>query len=162
MIRLALISFLFVAGCSHSIQSAKVSKDNSEMLYGEISEEQLYFDYPNWKEMEVQYNPNPDVTAKISEFKGNLNVQVFLGTWCGDSRRNVPRFLKSIANTDNLHLQIWAVDRHKKLDNALTEKYQIKRVPTFIFLNDTVEIGRITEHPVKTIEEDILEILNRS
>lgn len=161
MIRPVLISFIFFIGCSHNLQSVKVSKDNTEMLYGEISQEQLFFDYPDWKEIEAQYNPKPEIAKKISEFKDELTVKVFLGTWCGDSRRNVPRFLKSVEKNDHFHLQMWAVDRHKKLDSNLTEKFNIKRVPTFIFLDDTVEVGRITEHPSKSIEEDIFEILNK-
>jgi hypothetical protein len=157
---ISIISFFILTGCQPGLQSAKVVKNNSEMLYGEISLQQLYFDYPFWKETENNYNPNPEIAEKIQKQNNNVDILVFLGTWCGDSRRNVPKFFKSIQNNTNFNFKIWAVDRRKKLDNQLTEKYQIKRVPTFVFFKDNQEIGRIIENPSKTIEEDILDILN--
>jgi hypothetical protein len=130
------------------------------MLYGETSKEQIYFDYPFWKEGTKQYKPNPEIETKINQFKNDVDVIVFLGTWCGDSRRNVPKFFKTIEDNDHIHFELWAVDRHKKLDNDLIDRYQIKRVPTFIFLKNGQEIGRITEHPKKSIEEDTYNILS--
>ena len=160
MIRYVLISLFFLLSCNPGMQSKKVSINDQEMLYGQISEKQLFFDYPDWQEAERKYNPKDDVVKKIDENKNDIKIITFLGTWCGDSRRNVPRFLKAISGNPNLKVEFWAVDRKKKLDNGLTEKYAIKRVPTFIFFKNDREVGRITEHPQKTIEEDILDIIN--
>jgi len=159
MTQLLLISLLLVS-CGSQIKSQKVMKNNTEYLYGEISTEQLYFEYPNWLDHENTYQVKKNIQDKISSYNEDINVHVFLGTWCGDSRRNVPRFFKAIKGNDHYKIAIWAVDRKKKLDNDLIEKYNIKRVPTFVFEKDNVEFGRIIENPKKTIEEDILDILN--
>jgi len=160
MIRLALISVFLLLQCSPQVKSAKVTKNNSEMLFGKINLEQLYFDYPVWDELESKYEPKNDIVTDISNYSEPIEIIVFLGTWCGDSRRNVPKFFKTVKKNTNFEFEIWAVDRRKMLDNDLIKKYTIKRVPTFIFLKDGAEFGRITENPQKSIEEDILEILN--
>lgn len=161
MIRLLLLTnILLIMGCQPGLQSQKIRKNNTDMLYGETSRDQIYFDYPFWLEIEKQYQPNKDVLDKINSIDTKVEVIVFLGTWCGDSRRNVPRFFKTIENNDHIRMKIWAVDRRKELDNDLVDMYRIKRVPTFVFLKDNQEIGRIIENPVKSIEEDTYNILN--
>ncbi len=154
-----LISLIVFVSCSTHLKTQKIVKNNSEFLYGEISKEQLYFDYPVWLEQEEKYLPKKEIKEKILNFNEEVTVVVFLATWCGDSRRNVPRFFKSIKDNNHFKIAMWAVDRKKKMENNLTEKHNILRVPTFIFEQNGVEIGRIIENPKKSIEEDILDIL---
>ena len=57
---------------------------------------------------------------------------------------------------------MWAVDRKKNLPNNLAKEYQIEYVPTFIFLKNGHEIGRIVESPEALyLEEDVLNILSK-
>jgi len=147
--------------CTAQLSSKKTIINNSEMLYGEISKDQLYFDYPVWKEVETEYSPSNEVVAAIAKHTKIISVTIFLGTWCPDSRRNVPQFFKSLSQNSNMKYDIWAVNGKKQLDNDLIGKLNIKRVPTFIFFDKGVEIGRITEYPKETMEEDILAILNK-
>ena len=37
--------------------------------------------------------------------------------------------------------------------------YDITHVPTFIYIRDGQEIGRITEYPERTLEKDMVEII---
>jgi len=63
---------------------------------------------------------------------------MFMGTWCGDTRYEVPKFFKLLDevefNKDNL--KNIAVNRGKKAPGELDEEYGIHRVPTIIFLKD--------------------------
>jgi thiol-disulfide isomerase/thioredoxin len=97
----------------------------------------------------------------IRNVSNDVEVIVFLGTWCGDSRREVPRFLKvaEYAGLASSRIRFYGLDRSKKSNDGLTERHRIEHVPTFIFLRDGVELGRITETPVATIEADMLAIL---
>ena len=100
----------------------------------------------------------------IRDVKNGVDVTVFFGGWCGDSKREVPRFLK-LADESGFpksSIRLYALDRTKKSDDGLTDKFAIERIPTFIFLKDGKEIGRITEAPATTLEGDVLTILARS
>ena len=84
-----------------------------------------------------------------------------MGTWCGDSRREIPGFYKILDETafDVNYLQLIGVDRSKKYDDY-EKDLTIFRVPTIIFLKNGKEIGRFVEYPKETIEKDFLKIVS--
>lgn len=160
MLKIALFLIFFLLSCASENANIKFQR-KSDFLYGEISRKQLYENYPKWKELEDVYLPDSSVISQINELNQSIEVIVFFGSWCGDSRRNVPKFLKVVYRNPNFNIKLWAVDRKKQIDNGFHEKYGIKRVPTFIFNYKGREIGRIVEYPENTIEMDILKILNK-
>jgi thiol-disulfide isomerase/thioredoxin len=86
---------------------------------------------------------------------------VVLGTWCKDSREEVPRFLR-IADHMGMgvdRIRLYGVDRTKTSEDGVTDRYGITHVPTFIFFRGEREIGRIVERPKTTIEQEMLSIL---
>ncbi|HXX65087.1 MAG TPA: thioredoxin family protein [Bacteroidota bacterium] len=103
----------------------------------------------------------PQFTQMIGQLKQGIEVTVFFGAWCSDSKRQVPRFLRIAdgAQMDPAHIHFYALDRTKKSSDGLTERFAIDRVPTFIFIKDGKEVGRITEEPKNTLEADMLTIL---
>ncbi len=87
---------------------------------------------------------------------------IFLGTWCGDTQRELPRFQK-IIETEKIPLRVieyHALNRNKESGEALPAEYGIRFVPTFVFLRNGKEIGRIVEAPRKSLEEDIVDIFS--
>lgn len=92
-------------------------------------------------------------------------VDVFMGTWCGDSRREVPQFLKIM---DSLGIPPQKVriictksgnPGHKTSPGREEQGLYIFRVPTFIVRKNGREIGRIVESPVQSLEKDLLAII---
>lgn len=162
MLRTSLKIFiiLFVFSCAPKKENTRV-QNKYDFIYGEIKKEQLYEKYPFWGEQEKSYKPDPLVISQINAQHKQVEVIVFLGSWCADSRKNVPIFFKSIMGNSNFEVEMWALNLKKQINNGLHELYKIKRVPTFIFKYNDKEIGRITEFPKKTMEIDILEILNK-
>lgn len=163
---LLLAAFLLIACRAQekpSLKSAKVFKDNREMLFGKTSLQQLFFDYPDWRVEMENYVPDSVILQKIAVFRKNLKIIILYATWCPDSKREVPRFLKIINQAGlraYIKMSMWAVDRKLKLDNELPQKYQLERVPTFIFLYKGKEAGRIVESPQAfLLEEDVYNIL---
>ena len=168
LIRILLISsfVIFLTSCNSKtvkvLKSEKVNKDGTEMLYGKISAAQLYFDFPDWKQNEESYQPYKPAIDSLKLINGNFMVEIFIGTWCSDSKREVPAFLKIVEVgelKDNLKIKMWAIDRQKHLENGLAVKRGIERVPTFIFYKNDLEFGRIVETPENLLEQDILKIL---
>ncbi len=91
----------------------------------------------------------------------NVNVTIVMGSWCSDSRREVPRFLKIIDGL-NIHQEntsIYCVDRDLSTEDNEIDNIKIKAVPTFIFFKNNVELGRIVEAPNENLEIDMIKIL---
>jgi thiol-disulfide isomerase/thioredoxin len=91
----------------------------------------------------------------------NVNVTVVMGTWCSDSRREVPHFYKIVdyLGFDESNIDLICVDRAKVGVADEVDGLNIKLVPTFIFYKDGEELGRIVETPEGTLEKDISEIM---
>jgi len=90
-----------------------------------------------------------------------LSVKIVLGTWCPDSRREVPRFMRIMDSWNFPHENITfiGVDNAKLSPVAEYESLNIERVPTFIFYRNNIETGRIIEVPETSLEQDMLNIL---
>jgi thiol-disulfide isomerase/thioredoxin len=108
------------------------------------------------------YEVDTELTNAISD-PGQYTYEVFLGTWCGDSRREVPRMEKifSEMGIDMSNVLIVTLDRDKISPNGEQEGKDIRYVPTLIVNKDNQEIGRIVESPsseTATLESDLFEI----
>ena len=134
------------------------------MLLGPIAIEELQQEpFNEWYQMEFQsYDVDIELTNAIDN-PSQYSYEVFLGTWCGDSRREVPRMEKILSEmgVDIAMVSIIAVDRDKVSPNGEHEGKDIRYVPTLIVSKDNQEIGRIVESPsseTATLESDLFEI----
>jgi rhodanese-related sulfurtransferase/thiol-disulfide isomerase/thioredoxin len=145
----------------HSQQNVhKTSVDSIDMLVGKITKEDLYREFPVFKETAEGYSPQPEIVEKIRKLNQPTSVILFLGTWCKDSISEAPKFLKTydLAANPNFSLEIYALNRKKEDGLGMAERFRLERVPTMIFLRDGKEISRIVEYPNKSMEEDFLRI----
>jgi thiol-disulfide isomerase/thioredoxin len=139
-------------------------KTGKPMLLGKITIEELQQEpFAEWYQMESDgYEVDTELTNAISD-PGQYTYEVFLGTWCGDSRREVPRMEKifSEMGIDMSNVLIVTLDRDKISPNGEQEGKDIRYVPTLIVNKDNQEIGRIVESPsseTATLESDLFEI----
>jgi hypothetical protein len=116
-----------------------------------------------WKDNYMNYRVDESFLETLkAKIGGNLKIDVYLGTWCSDSRNNVPKFIKIIeaVDKDNLPVNYYNVKRKPSKDvKYYVEDLKVERVPTFIFYRDGKEIGRIIENPKNSLIEDFLEII---
>ena len=84
-----------------------------------------------------------------------------MGTWCSDSRKEIPVFFKLIdkLRINENSIELIGMTLEKTTPDSLELGQNLINVPTFIFKKDGKEINRIVEFPLETIEKDILEIL---
>jgi hypothetical protein len=111
------------------------------------------------------YKYNSDAVDKLKEIgKSDLSVNIIMGTWCSDSRREVPRLMR-VLNTGNFpqdKIQLIGVDKEKNSPVANFDSFNIQKVPTIIFYKNNIELGRIIETPTTSLEQDIVNILTKS
>ena len=156
-----------------SVCAATISAEEPEpaKLLGACSTEALHAaPFAEWHEAGLaSYKTHPDVLEHLkglpAETLQGVDVTVFFGTWCGDSRREVPRFLRLLGDMQDAApaVSLVAVDNeeplYKRSPGGEEEGLSIFRVPTFIVRRHGHEIGRIVEHPVRSLERDLLAIL---
>lgn len=85
-----------------------------------------------------------------------------MGTWCSDSREQIPAFYKILdeLNYPSDKVTLICVDRKKKGLSNEADGLNIELVPTIIFYRNGEEIGRIIETPQESLEKDLLGIIN--
>jgi len=90
-------------------------------------------------------------------------IKVVLGTWCSDSQREVPRFMKILdyLGLPDDNLEFICVDRSKNAEGTEVADLDIERVPTIIFYLGDKELGRIIESPEVSLEVDMSRILEQ-
>ena len=154
----AFILLVFSFSCSKKQEPVKKTYP---ILMNLLNVEDMLSEIPVMKTELESYQPDSAAVAFLQNFDKDIQISVLLGTWCSDSRREVPRFLKIMDAVHNPHFQyeLIGLDRAKKDSLGLGEKFQIEYVPTFIVLKNSEEIGRIIETPTETIEQDLVEIL---
>lgn len=114
-----------------------------------------------------EYKPNLEILSRLKKLNINeFTFKVFFGSWCGDSKRELPRMSKLFneLSVSEKNIQWVAVDDsstfYKQSPQREEKGLNIFRVPTFIVYEKDTEIGRIVEFPVETLERDLLKILS--
>ena len=169
---LLLSTTLFLTLQSCNAQKVVVNREvdtanDGKMLLGIQTKDQLLKSpYSDWylKEHDEYTIDKKTVEELKKEKLGSYNMIVVLGTWCGDSHREVPRLMKILEsiNYPEKKLTIIAVNRKKEAPGGEEGVYNIQRVPTIIVQKYGKEIGRIIEYPASGyLERDLLEILRR-
>jgi tetratricopeptide (TPR) repeat protein len=112
----------------------------------------------------TSYNVDTLKARQLQPLLQGKQVDIFLGNWCGDSRREVPRMMKVLQTAGFDTAQVHLVFVHSK-DSLYKQSPQheergknIFRVPTFIVYNGRKEMNRIVEKPVMSLEQDLLDI----
>lgn len=120
--------------------------------------------YSGWFESNyARFQLKGEDTSWKSAFEGT-EVEIYIGTWCGDSKRWVPQFVKlwKDLGLDEAQLKFTALydgeELYKQGPNGEEKGLQIHRVPTFIFKKEGQEYSRIVESPRNDLEKDLAQI----
>ncbi|MFA3782518.1 thioredoxin family protein [Melioribacteraceae bacterium 4301-Me] len=140
-------------------------KSGNPMLIGLINREAFAdTNYAWWFDAEYKnYNVDSASLEKVIDKLNAYNIVIVMGTWCSDSRREVPRFFKILdyLKFPQEKIKMIAVDRNKKALDREIDKLNIEKVPDFIFYNGATEVGRIVESPKESLEKDISAIITK-
>ena len=173
MYRISLLISILLCGIGTSLVSAQslnqevVDAEGNRKLLGKCNRKAFQMEaYKDWFEKGYEaYEAHTKLIEKIEARLTGVEIEIFMGTWCGDSRRGVPQFYKvmdklgigedriTLINVDNGDGAYKQSPTHEEVGKL------IHRVPTFIVKRDGKEIGRIVETPVTSFEMDLAQIV---
>jgi len=132
-------------------------------LLGPLSKEEILENFPDWQVEVASYVPDEEVIEKLQSIPSEIQIEIFLGTWCPDTKRNVSAYFKIMDMVDNpLFMTTYiGIPRDNDSRKPFIEGKNIIKIPTFIIIIDNQEKGRIIENPIKSVEEDLLDIINK-
>jgi tetratricopeptide (TPR) repeat protein len=124
--------------------------------------------YSEWYKPNYQaYQPRTEIIEQIKKLgPEKFTIRILFGTWCGDSKREVPRMMKILttAGFPEKNIQLLglydSLDVYKQGPKREEKGLNVYRVPTFIVYQKDKELGRIVEYAVESLERDLLKILS--
>jgi len=152
---LLFLSLLQLSACANTMEEPTYS-------LGEIAQNQLFAQHQTFSKGYQQFSITEVETQQLAKWPDDLIIEVFFGTWCHDSEREVPRLLKVLASKPQIQVKLIALDYQKSDPKSLAQAKQIKFTPTFIVYKNNQEIGRIIERPKDSLVSDISVFLSNS
>jgi thiol-disulfide isomerase/thioredoxin len=163
-----IIAFIYTNGIAQPTYNYEVKDKNGNLLLlGKSTRERLQqAPFDSW--FNTGYKDYVVDSASANQLKSLLKgkrILIFMGTWCGDSRREVPRMYKLLdyCGIPASHIELVNVDyndsAYKQSPTHEEKGLQIHRVPDMLVYDKQQEIGRVVESPVVSWEKDLLAIL---
>ncbi|SEK52159.1 Thiol-disulfide isomerase or thioredoxin [Colwellia chukchiensis] len=137
---------------------------NSQELHGaiaigELKQQHLLTKYHAFSQGYQSFQLSKSQRVAVSRWPDNLHIDIYFATWCHDSKREVPKFLKILAENSRLSHRLIALDRNKSEPSGAAKHQQVQFTPTFIVYRENKEIGRIIERPTDSLITDISKML---
>lgn len=151
----ALKTVLSAMCCSLWIGIAFAASEGRPDHLGEISAQDLLANYDAFESEYQAYSPTSAELLQIESLQGKA-VTILFGTWCHDSKREVPRLLKLLdqSKVELESLTLFAVDRDKTDPDGFAERLDLQYTPTIIVSEGGREVARIIERPEKGLAQD--------
>jgi thiol-disulfide isomerase/thioredoxin len=151
---------LFVILLLFSFPYLRSEKD----LTGPLCKEEILKNNPEWQELVASYNPKSEIIKKIKTINREIHIEIFMGCWCPDCRQHVSAYFKIMEMADNpfISTSYIGIPREKEARKEFIQGKNIVRIPTFIIYFQNQEVGRIIETPTKSVEEDLIDIIERN
>jgi tetratricopeptide (TPR) repeat protein len=146
------------------------SQNTEPKLLGACTNSQLLEEpYAAWyNQFFSSYQPNAKIVEQLKKKDlSKYSMKVFFGSWCGDSKRELPRMIKLLDQLPftKSNIMLIGVDSngevYKKSPQHEEAGLAIYKVPTFIIYKGEKEVGRIIESPAETLERDLLKIISK-
>lgn len=157
---------LLISMCSFAQTQYEVSKDGADkVLKGIISRDLIAKDtsFKWYGQNQAGYKPNENATKALQAKSSELQLIVFGGTWCDDTKYILPKFfaLTDAAAFSQDRITVIGVDRTKKTISHLAEALGVINVPTIIVMKEGKEVGRVVEYGKTGVwDKELGEIVN--
>jgi cyclophilin family peptidyl-prolyl cis-trans isomerase/HEAT repeat protein len=148
------------------VADISISNVSLPLEIGPMTAERLLARVPDYAERKSAYKPDVTVLEMMKSYvRAGDRMEVYMGTWCSDSQREVPKFLRILDDLRTqfgveLPVKFVAVDRAKQQPADLIAGKHVEKVATFIYYRGDEELGRIVERTTSPLfEDDLLTIV---
>lgn len=154
--------------CFIALPCFLLAQNKGNHLWGIVTVDSLLQEpYSAWfKKSYDDYQPNVDIISRLKQLPmKDLHIKIFFGTWCGDTKREMPKMIKvlneiGIPKSQMTFIALSSGDSvYKQSKNREERGYNIFRVGSYIIEKNGVEINRIVEFPKYSMERDLWTIL---
>ena len=156
-----LLMLMVTSAFAQSDFDKSVDSENGSIVFkGQLTLEDLKkestFDWLN--SPSNKYAPDSTDMKFLRKHLPNYKAVSFLGTWSHTLVPKLVKILDLVSFPASSHT-IFGVDRSKKTKYVESQLYRIEFVPTIILYKGFTEIGRIVEAPEKSLEKDLVRII---
>lgn len=161
--RYILVAILIVAGCKSSSETVQPDASEGEPVVqseepftGAVTRDEILAGSESWAGAFAEAEFDNAAATRLAEVEPGAEVTIWLGVWCGDSRREVTRWWKAVDAAGDLPFTVEMIG----VARGFGERYEdLEAVPTFVVTRDGREVGRVVETSVTSIEKDVLALL---
>lgn len=171
-----LFTLTILTSCSNTLHqtviptysnSVIINENQQTVLLGNCAPHMLLIEpfnawyIPNYNNSQID---SSKISALAKAFK-NKRIEIFAGTWCGESKADLPKMLKLLhaAEVDSTQIKLVFLNntaaQYKQSPRHEEAGKNIVRTPTYIIYKGSKEMGRIIDSPVESFEKDLLKIL---
>jgi hypothetical protein len=143
------------------------------VLFGRVTREDIAENIEGWDAEYGTYRPDSTVVTALRERLRGVRVVCVFGTWCSDSKREVPRLWKVLDEAEYpvSRVEMFAVGSSRftkemgvpetvlEWSTDVKSWYDVAAVATIIVSRGGKELGRIVEAPGTSIEADLLRFI---
>jgi hypothetical protein len=145
--------------------SAGYTQADSKLVLGEKTWEEWKSE-AGWISYAADYYVPQETKIKtLSQLQNTKDASfvVFGGAWCSITKSQFPVIFKifDLASISSDKIQLYGVNKKHKEPTRTYKRFRIVNVPTVIVLSQGKEIGRITQHPAVSWEDDMIKILSK-
>ena len=164
---LTIVSVLFCVNAVFAQETQVTTESNgTKIIRGFFTKKDIATDSAfAWYAVNQQgYTPDQNALQALRANKDSINIIVFGGTWCGDTKNVLPKFfaLTDAAGFSQERVTLIGVDRSKKTIQHLAEAFAITNVPTIIVMKNGKEVGRVVEYGKYGVyDKELGEILSK-
>jgi len=131
---------------------------DNELIVGTVSEATL-LTYKDFLLNSAEKDLSAEHLSQIESWPDDLHIDIYFGTWCHDSQREVPKMLNILNKNKTISSKLIALDYDKNDPQGLADSMGVKYTPTFIVSIKNNELGRIIERPTQTLVADITKMI---
>jgi hypothetical protein len=130
-------------------------------VVGPTTREEIEAALPAWRDAAASAAVDEGAARELASVPPGAEVVVYLGTWCGDSRREIARLFRALEVAGEPYpfaISFVGVDRAKTAPGH-TEGVGLRYVPTVVVRREGAEVGRIVESAPRGIERELVGLL---